>query len=235
MNYQLHYSRTHFINYLAGVFDEGFILHLADENKAHSVLLTPKNPMKPDNLYVLILDCSGSMATHFSQYMSHVKHFIGNILDKASPNDILRIVGFNTTTKISEFRLHDKEIENNIEKYFSQLTANSSTRLHGTVCDELKNIFQYPERDIAVVIFTDGCDNQSSHLEKRTLTHQQQQLKSSISPPQIFTLGLGENYSHDLMLDLASQTGAQHLKLETIDDFHLINEHLTKMQISRTL
>ena len=233
--YTIRYPRVALNNYLASVFREGFFLKPNTNNTANSFLLSAQSPKIPDNQYILLLDCSGSMESVMSSYKEQVNNFVADIIKVAGENDEIKLVAFNTQATSKTFRV--SELQKNPEPIFAwvgNLEANFRTRLKGTLSDALTSA-EKSTKETVVVVFSDGLDNESTLEEQKALTKKSEELARSSMPTKIYTVGLGDYYEEKLFNFLSNSTACTHIKLDSMEDFAQINQELGKMQIPREI
>lgn len=151
----------------------------------------------PLNL-TLVLDRSGSMA---GEKLRKVKEAINNLIDQLCPSDIISIVTFETTSRVvvpAQPAVNKADIKRQID----QIDDGGGTNLIPGLRNALDQVTIWSGTNYTsrIMLLTDGepIDSQAGAL---TIADQAGELRVPI-----IGLGLGEDWNHDFILELADRS-----------------------------
>jgi len=241
--------------YLHSVFPEGFVLDTRDvpPGQAVPICLAAEGRPMPRTISIL-LDCSKSMKQDFGSYIQKVESLITDLALRCEEGDVIRVVPFDSVMgDVIELRvkksaipetsdtetvtagLH-KDFIDSVKKSLATLQAKARTLLYGTIENELKTLAsKLQTQNITVIIFTDGCDNESTQEQKTALEKLTEGYRKGGNVPKIITFGLGQHYDVKIMEYLATLTGSEHIKVDTIKDMQVATRHLDNAVTAREL
>lgn len=228
-NYKIEIDATHLMSYLSTALQEGFVLHILDnqqdsaEKLALPICFNIARTVPMDNIISFVLDVSGSMSDVFSRYRNELINFISEIEQESKKgtdfqNTTLRIRPFSDTSTVRTFALC--EGTQTIIEYLNSLKADGNTLLNGTVANELEDLSQtYQDTNITIVVFTDGGDNRSAADDLPRISSLISQIQSKNHTPKILTFGLGPTYHAQNLIQLSAATCQEHIHLTVIEEF----------------
>lgn len=227
-------DKMHFIAYLATGVQEGFLLNIAADGKsAIPICFSIDRAIAQENIISFVLDQSGSMSEVFKDYIQEVCGFLKEIKIQSEQgtdfqNTTIRLRPFNGVSSVNEKSLNNGSDFNDMLSYLSNLSADGSTNLNNTIADEINDLNnQIGEKNITVVVFTDGEDTDGKEQGLARLQKIKEQLAQLTESVKIFTFGLGSHYNQNALEHLASISGSDHIHLDDIKKFKQgLNQHL---------
>jgi hypothetical protein len=191
-----------------------------------------------DTKIYLMLDTTGSMEKVLPAYKRHVQQFVASLPPYFnSDHDTLFVIPFNKDELPSDlynspqskaFYLKQQGQLSQCCEYIESLTCDHQTRLHGAVNDLLSRAAfnDAANENRVLVLITDGCNN----IDDTTITAElaSSQMKS-------YVMGLGDHYDEALCQHIATETNGRHIKLDSIENFSEIEQHLSEVVQARTL
>ncbi len=229
--------KSHLTAALAQTVPQGVLITRKEEKRRPILLPTPASQAMHTAIY-LILDISQSMYSYQENYRAQVLNFINQLATVFRPEDKLYITLFNgKIVQMNEaFTISDQDGKQAAQTFINkELQCTGGTRLYGTVND-VTTSSEFTDQDNnnqVVVLFTDGADNKSDDLSKQSVEY-----TLNSKDPNIFrtyTIGLGNDCDDALCNKLATKTGGKYIKIDQIDNFKEICEHLQSMCRLRTL
>ena len=179
---------------------------------------------KPLWLRVLV-DMSASMAKDLVEYKERIINMVEELRKQPDSHDaIIEFIPFGINKKKPQlYKLPDSRISYYIKNLTAtdQGTALFQTVLDGLSDDEIVKISK--EYQVAVVIFTDGADNNLIDNVRQINTEAQSKLKqwclelpAEANTPAVFAFGLGHHYDAALMDDLVKTICATFRKIDEL-------------------
>lgn len=149
---------------------------------------------------VLVIDQSGSMS---GDRLRRVKESIRAFVERFRPQDRISIVGFNHSARV-HLNACEKSSLGRIQKAIDSIEAGGSTNLHAGLMlgyqIAQKNLDT--ERTNRVILLTDGLANVGTTNSQQIAEQSGECNKQGIS---LSTIGLGDNFNHELLRKLADQ------------------------------
>lgn len=206
---KLTFNRQHLLSRVQHLMG-GPLLRLCYSQEEEQAFLKPvfaglesEGGQKP-TLYILEVDQSYSMRFSIEKVQAQVISIIEKLrVDDPHPGSKVRLVKFSTETSAEEHPLHDF----NVKRWTGTLEPTASTRLFGTVDDDLRYLARTKATEhynVVMYLITDGYDNVShrnigSRMEKRDIDDFIAELKLSMTLPTIIAAGInGEEGSYDV-------------------------------------
>jgi len=157
----------------------------------------------------LVLDKSGSMK---GSNMEEARSGAIEAIRRLGPDDIVSVVTYDSTVQVlvPATKLTDKDM---VCRRISQIRAGGGTALFAGVSKGAAEIRKFADSDYVnrVILLSDGKANigASSPSELGSLGASFKKENISVS-----TMGLGPGYNEDLMIQLASRSGGNHIFIE---------------------
>ncbi|MFI5184808.1 MAG: VWA domain-containing protein, partial [Vicinamibacteria bacterium] len=131
---------------------EGKDFRVSEDGKRQTVTLFSgeRRPLR----VALALDVSGSMDNKEFQVEEALKHFI----DLLEPADQVLVLTFNTDVRIVQDFTSDREL---LGRVLDMLEPSGGTALYDAAYEAIKRVSRGPAESKAVVLVTDGVDNES--------------------------------------------------------------------------
>ena len=166
-------------------------------------ITTPKDlsasKMVPLNL-VLVIDRSGSMS---GGRIANVKKSIRAMIENFRDEDRITIVGFSNDARIHLHPCRKTDI-GDIDRALSEIEAGGGTNLYAGLMLGYSQALKYydAERTNRVIFLTDGNANIGTTETEEIAKQSKQCNKRGIS---LSTIGLGSNFNHELLRELADR------------------------------
>jgi uncharacterized protein YegL len=159
----------------------------------------PSDEMAPLNL-VLVIDRSGSMA---GDRISNVKKAVRNLIEQFRESDKISIVGFSSDARVHLAPCKKTNISE-IDVALSEIQAGGGTNLYAGLMLGYKQALKHfdPERTNRVIFLTDGNANIGTTDAEEIAAESKKCNKRGIS---LSTIGLGEDFNHQLLRELADK------------------------------
>lgn len=174
--------------------------------------MTSKEERPPLNV-AIVLDRSGSMQ---GEKIARAREAAISALDLLKPNDIVSIVAYDTEVSVlvPSTKMTDKE---HIVTVIKGIQASGNTALFGGVSKGAAEVrkFQDEKHVNRIILLSDGLANVGPSAPGELGALGTSLKKENIS---VSTLGLGLGYSEDLMVQLASQSGGNHMFIENASE-----------------
>lgn len=182
----------------------------------------------------LIIDRSQSMEEYIEELKKQVM-FVIIELAKLNARARVRLVFFANDLIAKEFDITNMR---EIEEFVKGILSKGSTRLFGTIVDELKELIsqKITEKNNSIVLFfTDGRDTlANSESQKFPLVESQIKSFGSLPLPKMFTAGFGDP-DHVTLKKLAEIMGNSYIHLQKITDFSEVFEHINANRFQRDM
>ncbi len=163
-----------------------------------------KSRRTPLNLAV-VLDRSGSMT---GAKLEKTKQAAMQLVDRLAPNDVFSLIAFNNQAKVlvSAQKVSDKEL---LKEKIQNIQADGGTALYAGVqlgADQIKEYLS-SKRINRVILLSDGLANVGP-----STPHQMRQLGGELAEKgiSVTTIGVGDDYSEDVMAALAESSDANY-------------------------
>jgi Ca-activated chloride channel homolog len=192
------------------------VLSLPEPEVLDRVLRAWREDRKPANI-MLVLDTSGSMSEE--QKLDNAKKGLKVFLSQISPNDRVGLISFNDqiflNQKVDPFSQDRARLLSQINDLF----PGGETAVYDASEAGVKEIqgLHDPSRINAVVVLTDGEDNQS-HQTATELAHKlEQQARSEGLTVRVYTIAYGEQANRAELQQIAAASGGKGYEGDTSD------------------
>jgi Ca-activated chloride channel homolog len=192
------------------------VLSLPEPEVLDRVLRAWREDRKPANI-MLVLDTSGSMSEEGKLDMA--KKGLRVFLSQLSPNDRVGLISFNDqvfyNVKVDPFSQDRAKLLGSIADLF----PGGETAVYDATESGLKAIqsLHDPTRINAVVVLTDGEDNQSNQTATELAHKLQQQARSEGLTVRVYTIAYGEQANKAELENIAAASGGKGYEGDTSD------------------
>lgn len=163
---------------------------------------------KPANV-AIVVDVSGSMGDE--EKLAHAQQGLRTFLRQFSPRDRVGLVTFadtvNVIVPIADMATNRTILERAVEN----LVPVGGTAVYDATLQsvELVASLRDSSRINAVVVLTDGEDNQSTLDSRRLVSELQSRSESDVGTVRVFTIAYGENANENVLKSIAVASGGQ--------------------------
>jgi len=173
---------------------------------------------------VLTIDVSGSMG---GEKIVKAKTGATTFLDvltqyDAGKNDEVSLVTFSTDVQVLSNLNRDFD---HLKSLISTLSASGSTSMWDAVYDSVDILKNDPSQAKAVLLLTDGQDNDSEHTKNESIQH------AKDHKVRVFVIGVGADVNDDDLRELAEETGGSYWHIEVANLVDIYEMIALKMSI----
>lgn len=242
---QIFIDKLHFMKYMSIVLSQDVLLHKHQEGKLLPITIGCNNALQSNTLIDFAVDCSGSMESVFPELKKLLKVLIQRLHDHKSLDNHA------TTIKLSRFGSRNSTFPS-IVLPLTQLQILFDTIDGFAKPDQQTAIYQFLHQqhtyyksldnyNIVSILVSDGQDNDSESIYKLNATKDDvlsktlSSLAKAISPPQFFSIEIGDRID-ELVLDIIKQaTNGTRIKAgNDLHDFKLIFDHIGQLSLYRS-
>ncbi len=196
-------------------------LHVTEDGQPQpsAELVQLRNPSTPLSV-ALAVDISSGMVDNdkLAQAKSAAKDFVGQL----RPRDRAVVVVFNDDIGLAQPLTNDRQ---QLGRSIDNLSAHGSTRIYDALAQSASQLHLAPAGDRAVVLLTDGTDNDSYWTMDDSVG---QAVRDGIP---VYAIGLGPEADSAALQSLADRTGGRYYQAPQVQDlaqiFRLISRQLT--------
>lgn len=174
----------------------------------------------------MVLDISGSMTEYMSVYIKNVQKVVEKVI-QSTGNWQIDLALFNSESNIHSFSSKKHSLED-INKFLSFVSSGGSTKLFGTMYEELTKLSEEAQEfdHTVFIVFTDGVDNQSGSITSKDINSPALAVRENISNLQMFSMELG-NSNKSFFEQISIEAGFTHIQLQEISDFRKFDQYVS--------
>jgi Ca-activated chloride channel homolog len=192
------------------------VLGLPEPAVLDRVLRAWREDRKPANI-MLVLDTSGSMSEEGK--LDSAKRGLQVFLSQLSPNDRVGLISFNDQIFYNQAVAQFSQDRARLLSQINQLLPGGETAVYDASEAGLKAIqaLRDPTRINAVVVLTDGEDNQSNQTATELARKFQQQARSEGLSVRVYTIAYGQEANRAELQEIAAASGGKGYQGDTSD------------------
>jgi len=192
------------------------VLGLPEPEVLDRVLRAWREDRKPANI-MLVLDTSGSMSEEGK--LDSAKRGLKVFLSQLSPNDRVGLISFNDQVFYNQAVAPFRQDRARLLTQINQLFPGGETAVYDASEAGLKAIqgLHDPTRINAVVVLTDGEDNQSNQTATELARKLQQQARSEGLSVRVYTIAYGQEANRAELQEIAAASGGKGYEGDTSD------------------
>jgi len=173
---------------------------------------------------VFVVDTSVSMKLA----LGLEKHALKTFIDRLGDDDVAALISFSDVPVIEYYFTPDKE---KLKTAVDDLRIIGRTAMYDAVIDALEIALEKDGYRRAVVVLTDGMDNQSTNDINSAIQYYEENAEAENKGVTIYTLGLGEQIDPQSLSRLAERTGGRFLESPTPGDLDRVyREIITQIE-----
>ena len=191
-----------------------------------SIKLSEEETLKDKVLVKLVLDRSGSMAKYRSDYITKVQDVVEKVT-QSTQNWQIDLTLFDSKSSTHSFN-SEEDCPDDIYKFLFFLRTEGTTKLFGTMYEELTNLGKEGQGfdHTVFIVFTDGEDNQSGLIASKDINGPALAVRENINNLQMFSIELG-NSNKKFFEQISVEAGFTHIQLQKIEDFVKFDQYIS--------